>query len=234
MDTATLLWLSFLAGLYAPVGAPCALVLYPGYISFLAGRAGNHDRNVGRNDERNFSPFLLGCLAAAGVIVAMLAGGFLFSVAIQVGGSMVRDLITPAAFILLFILSLMLIFNLKPGQFSFLQFVPRLGNPLSAAFILGVTFGIIILPCNAAAVFVFIALASTASGLFEGLEAFLLFGLGITLPLLIIAGLTRSASRQLMGYLTRHHRGIQIAGGIVMLAISAWYLTLLIFPGIFR
>ena len=230
MDTATLLWLSFLAGLYAPVGAPCALVLYPGYISFLAGRVGNDDRN----DDRNFSPFLLGCLAAAGVIASLLAGGFLFSAAIQMGGSTVRDLITPATFILLFILSLMPIFNLNLGRFSFVRIVPRLDNPLSAAFILGVTFGIIILPCNAAAVFVLIALASTASGLFEGLGAFLLFGLGITLPLLIIAGLTRSASRQLLGYLTRHHRGIQIAGGIVMLAISAWYLTLLIFPRLFR
>ena len=77
------------------------------------------------------------------------------------------------------------------------------------------TFGIIILPCNAAAVFVLIALVSTASGLFEGLGAFLLFGLGITLPLLIITGLTQSASRQLMGHLTHHHRGIQVTGGVV-------------------
>ena len=121
MDTVTLLWHSFLAGLYAPVGAPCTLVLYPGYISFLAGRAGDDDRN----DDRNISPFLLGCLAAAGVIAAVLAGGFLFSATIHVGGSTVRDLLTPAAFILLFIISLMLVFNLNHGQFSFLQFVPR-------------------------------------------------------------------------------------------------------------
>ena len=189
--------------------APFALVLYPGYISFLAGRAGDDDRNI--------SPFLLGCLAAAGVIAAVLAGGFLFSATIQVGGSTVRDLLTPAAFLLLFIISLMLVFNLNHGQFSFLQFVPRPDNPLSAAFILGMTFGIIILPCNAAAVFVLIALASTASGLFEGLGAFLLFGRGITLPLLIITGLTQSASRQLMGHLTHHHRGIQVTGGVATL-----------------
>ena len=40
--------------------------------------------------------------------------------------------------------------------------------------------------------FVLIALASTASGLFEGLGAFLSFGLGITLPLLILAGLSQA------------------------------------------
>jgi cytochrome c-type biogenesis protein len=226
MDTSALFWLSFLAGIYASVGSPCALVLYPGYISFLAGRAG---------DERHRpEPFTLGILVAVGVIVAMLIGGLIFSLAVEIGGEAVRNVFIPAAFIILFFLSLLLIFDINFGKVSVANPVPRLNNPFAAAFFLGMTFGIIILPCNAAAVVVLLALAATAAGLFEGLGAFLSFGLGITLPLLILAALTHTTSRQVMGYLTRHRRAIRLTGGIIMLIISVWYLTLLFLPQIFR
>jgi cytochrome c-type biogenesis protein len=226
MDTSALFWLSFLAGIYASVGSPCALVLYPGYISFLAGRAG---------DERHRpEPFTLGILVAVGVIVAMLIGGLIFSLAVEIGGEAVRNVFIPAAFIILFFLSLLLIFDINFGKVSVANPVPRLNNPFAAAFFLGMTFGIVILPCNATAVVVLLALAATATGLFEGLGAFLSFGLGITLPLLILAALTHTTSRQVMGYLTRHRRAIRLTGGIIMLIISVWYLTLLFLPQIFR
>ena len=225
MDTSTLFWLSFLAGIYASVGAPCALILYPGYISFLAGRAG---------DERHRpEPFTLGILVAMGVIVAMLIGGLIFSLAVETGGETVRNVFIPAAFIILFFLSLLLILDINFGKITIANPVPRLNNPFAAAFFLGMTFGIVILPCNAAAVVVLLALAATATGLFEGLGAFLSFGLGITLPLLILAALTQTTSRQVLGYLTRHRRAIRLTGGIIMLIISVWYLTLLFLPKMF-
>jgi cytochrome c-type biogenesis protein len=227
MDTSTLFWLSFLAGVYASVGAPCALVLYPGYISFLAGRAGN-------KWHRPPQPFTLGILVATGVIVAMLIGGLIFSVAVNIGGGAVRDLFIPAAFVILLFFSLLLIFDINFGKISLANPLPRLDNPFAAAFFLGMTFGIVILPCNAAAVIVLLALAATATGLFEGLGAFLSFGLGITLPLLILAALSQAASREVMGYLTRHRRAIRLTGGIIMLMISVWYLILLFLPQMVR
>jgi cytochrome c-type biogenesis protein len=226
MDTSTLFWLSFLAGIYASVGSPCALVLYPGYISFLAGRSGE--------EEPRYEPFTLGVLVATGVIVAMLIGGLLFSAALEAGGSTVRNIVIPAAFIILFLFSLLMIFNINPGKISLVNPVPRMKNPLPAAFFLGITFGIIILPCNAAAVVVLLALAATATGFFEGLGAFLSFGLGITLPLLILAALSRAAGRQVTGYLTRHQREIRLISGIFMLIISLYYLILLYFPQVLR
>ena len=183
MDTSTLFWLSFLAGIYASVGAPCALVLYPGYISFLAGRSGD--------EEHRYEPFTLGILVAVGVIVAMLTGGLIFSALLETGGGAARDIFTPIAFIILFFFSLLLIFDISFSKIAVVNPVLRLENPLAAAFFLGMTFGIIILPCNAAAVIVLLALAASAAGFFEGLGAFLFFGLGITLPLLLLAALSQ-------------------------------------------
>lgn len=226
MDTSTLFWLSFLAGIYASVGAPCALVLYPGYISFLAGRSGDK--------EHRYEPFTLGFLVAIGVIVAMLTGGLIFSALLETGGGAARNIFTPIAFLILFFFSLLLIFDISFSKIGVVNPVLRLENPLTAAFFLGMTFGIIILPCNAAAVIVLLALAASAAGFIEGLGAFLFFGLGITLPLLLLAALSQSASRQVMGYMTRHRRAVRLTGGIIMLIISVWYLALIYFPQMVR
>jgi cytochrome c biogenesis protein CcdA len=146
----------------------------------------------------------------------------------------VRDLFIPAAFIILLFFSLLLIFDINFGKISLANPVPRLDNPFAAAFFLGLTFGVIILPCNAAAVIILLALAATATGLFEGLGAFLSFGLGITLPLLVLAGLSQVASRQVLGFLNRHQRVIRFMSGIIMLVLSVWYLALLFLPQVIR
>lgn len=65
MDYPALLWLSFIAGIYAPLGSPCVIILYPGYLAFLAGT----------DEENRASPFLLGLTVACGVLISLLPGG---------------------------------------------------------------------------------------------------------------------------------------------------------------
>lgn len=225
MDIGILFWLSFLAGIYAPAGSPCVITLYPGYISFLAGQAGD-----GRN---RFAPLTLGAVVAAGVIAALFAGGILFSFLVQRWGSAVRSFITPVVFTALLIFSIFLILNIDGGRMKQIIPVPRLEHPVLAALLLGMTFGIIILPCNAASIAVLLALATTASGTFEALGVFLCFGTGMVLPLLIIAGISQAGQQRVLLYLTRHRRLIRGIAGLCMLVIAAWYLALFFFPGIF-
>lgn len=225
MDPAPLLYLSFLAGVYAPLGSPCVLILYPGYIAFLAGGHGE-----GRGGP---SPLSLGIAVAAGVIVSMAAGGILFTGILSLLGGGARELITAGLFVLLFVFSLFLILDIDYERYIGTVPVPGAKQPLSAAFLLGITFGFIILPCNAAAIAVLLALASTASGFSEGIGSFLCFGLGITLPLILIASLSQARNRQIAGFLNRNSRAIRLISGLVMLAISLWYLALLFVPGVF-
>ena len=225
MDALTLLWLSFLAGMYAPAGSPCVLVLFPGYLSFLAGRP-----EAGRS---GFDPLTLGIVVAAGVIVSMLVGGLLFITILQSIGGEARRIITAALFVILLVLSLFLIFDIDYERYIPTIPVPRPGKPLTAAFLLGITFGIIILPCNAASIAVLLALAASASGFFEGLGSFLGFGIGITLPLIIIAGLSQVRNRRAIDFLRSNHRAIRLISGTFMLVISLWYLAVLFFPLLF-
>jgi cytochrome c-type biogenesis protein len=225
MDGTTLLWFSFLAGIYAPVGSPCVMVLYPGYISFLAGKG---------NGKNRVSPLILGAMVAAGVILSLIAGGILFTLLVQVVGGTAREIITPAAYLLLLTLSLLLLLDIdflpSAGRIP----VSRAGTPYGEAFLLGLLFGIILLPCNTAVILVLFALATTASGTVESMEVFLAFGLGMILPLLLIAGISQFRSRQVMGFLTRHRLLVRRIAGLVLLLIAVWYLVLFFFQGWLR
>jgi cytochrome c-type biogenesis protein len=222
VDIGILLWLSFLAGIYAPVGSPCVITLYPGFISFLAGRSGD--------DGGRFAPLALGVVVAAGVLIALFAGGVLFSFLVQLWGIPVRSVLTPAVFIALLIFSMLLILDIDMVGITQLIPVLRPENPLLAALLLGMIFGVIILPCNAASIAMLLALTVTASGFFEGLGVFLCFGTGMVLPLLIIAGISQAGQRRVLLFLTRHRRLIRGIAGLSMLMIAAWYLALFFFP----
>jgi hypothetical protein len=120
-------------------------------------------------------------VVGAGVIAALAAGGILFSFLVQLGGSTVRNIITPVVFIALLIFSVFLILDIDIGRIQQLVPVPRLENPVLAALLLGLAFGLILLPCNAASVAILLALAAIPSGFFEGTGVFLCFGTGMVL-----------------------------------------------------
>jgi hypothetical protein len=54
------------------------------------------------------------------------------------------------------------------------------------------------------------------------------------LPLIVIAGISRLRSRQVMSFLTGHRLLVRRTAGLIMLTIAMWYLLLLLFPGMFR
>lgn len=225
MDFLLLLWLSFLAGVLAPISSPCVLVMYPGYIAFLARRS-----RTGSGTQ--IRPALVGITISCGILLSLLAGGIVFSLLVTVYGGTVRALATPVIYVILLGLSLSLIFGIGSGRTVSLPPLLRPANPLVAAFLYGALFGIIILPCNAAALVLLLALAATAGGFSDGLGSFLLYGIGVIVPLLILSFLSEARSRALLNILSRHRRAIRIAAGMSMLAIALWYLALLVIPAL--
>jgi cytochrome c-type biogenesis protein len=223
MDYPALLWLSFLAGIYAPLGSPCVIILYPGYLAFLAG-----------TDEKNqSSSFLLGIVVAFGVLISLFLGGFLLGIAVQALGPFARALLQPAVSLLLLIFALILIFDINiPPVLRGIP-LPRAGTPAGSALTLGLFMGIVILPCNTAVILFLLALATSAGTAVGAMGLFLAFGAGMVLPLLLLAGISRARSRQVIGLLTRHRIVVQRLAGLFMLVIAAGYLVLFFLPGIF-
>lgn len=206
-------WISFLAGLFAPLGAVCILPLYPGFLSFLASR-----------DKAERTMIKFGWIITAGVIVSMFVIGLIFSYFLKSSLSNAISIISPVAFLILLIVSLFLIFGFNLGGLIPKYNIKILKNPVLTSFIFGLFFGAIVLPCNPASLAVLFAVSVSTVGFLVNLINFVLFGIGMAFPLLIFAYISSEKTGRVIGYLSEHKRGIDLIAGLIMFAISLYYL----------
>ena len=210
-------WISFLAGVFAPLGAVCVLPLYPAFLAYLS------NQFSGKESKRTF--ILLGLIVTLGVVVSMFLVGLIFTKFLQTSLTNAIGIISPIAFGILAIVSLFLIFN-----FDFSKLIPKkinaplTKNPLTSSFIFGFFFGAIILPCNPAALVVLFAISTSTLDFATNLLNFTFFGIGMALPLLIFSVISSQWSQAVMGFLTKRKRAINLIAGLIMLGISIYYL----------
>lgn len=221
MEPLAALWMAFLAGIYAPLGSPCVLPLYPGYLAFLAGRK---DRKPVRGGA-----LTLGILVCTGVIVSMLLFGVIYITLIRVSLAEFLGVVSRVAFLILALFSVVLILDLDLSHYIPAAKLPTGKNPWTDSLLLGLFFGVIILPCNAAAVVVLLALGTAVEGIAVNLATFLAFGIGMSLPLLVLSALSLSKSQEILGFLAKHRRAIHFTAGVLMLAVALYYL-IVVFP----
>jgi cytochrome c-type biogenesis protein len=96
------LWISFLAGLFAPLGAVCVLPLYPGFLSYLAGQVNAQ----GTESENKKQIIMFGVIITLGVIVSMFVFGLIFTFFLQGSLTKAIGIISPIAFGILAVISL--------------------------------------------------------------------------------------------------------------------------------
>lgn len=206
-------WISFLAGVFAPLGAVCVLPLYPGFLSYLASRS---------DAEKNVVKF--GWIITAGVVVSMFLIGLVFSYLLESSLTGAIGIISPIAFFILFVISLFLIFG-----FDFGGLFPRYNakifkNSVLTSFVFGLFFGAIVLPCNPASLAVLFAVSTSTMSFLVNLANFVLFGIGMASPLLVFAYISSASSGRIIAYLSEHKKGINLVAGLIMLVISLYYL----------
>lgn len=213
-------WLAFLAGLFAPLGAVCILPLYPGFLAYLAGQLSKKDNKF--NIKKRI--ILLGLIVTFGVIFSMLIVGIIVSTILKASLTKAISIVSPIAFVILAVISILLIFNMDIGRFMPKLHAPVLKNPLLSAFIFGLFFGAIVLPCNPASLAILFAVSTSVTSFITNFVSFLLFGIGMALPLLILTLLSAAKSKIIIDLLTKYRKGINAVSGIIMLLISLYYL----------
>lgn len=215
-------WLSFLAGLFIPLGAVCVLPLYPGFLAYLAGQVSQ--RQVSKTTSKKLI-FLFGVIVTGGVLISMFLVGLIFTFFLQESLTKAIGIISPIAFAFLAVVSLLLIFNFDFGKYLPKKTAPVLKNPYWSSLVFGLFFGIIVLPCNPAGLAILFAVSTTTLDFFTNLLHFLFFGLGMALPLLLLAAFSAVRSQQVIGWLNKHQRKINLVAGILMLTVSLYYLV---------
>jgi cytochrome c-type biogenesis protein len=205
---------SFLAGLFAPLGAVCVLPLYPGFLAYLANQV---------KDERKNTLIFLGLITTFGVVTSMAIFGFIFTKLLQQSLTNAIGIISPIAFIILGIISLLMIFGIDFGNIFPKINSPITKNPYLSSFLFGFFFGLIVLPCNPASLVVLFALSTNTVSFIANFFGFILFGIGMAFPLLLFAIIGQKSS-SIIKFLTNNQRKINLVAGIIMLAISIYYL----------
>jgi cytochrome c-type biogenesis protein len=203
-------------GIVTAVTAFCVIVLYPAFLSRLA-RSVSEDPEA-RNNSRVLG--LFGVLVSAGVIAFMAVVGFLFTFVLGESLGTVIGTLSPIAFVFLFVVGVLLVFDIKLSR----QVRPlRLKNPYVGAFVYGFLFGAVVIPCNPGVIALAFARASVIP-VGERMTAFLLFGLGISTPLLAFSLVSRAGSRWMLNALVEHKTIINRVAGAIMAGVAVYYL----------
>lgn len=209
--------LAALAGLVSFL-SPCVLPLVPGYLSFATGLS-TAEIAAGRGRHR----VLLGTLGfVAGFAVVFVSIGVLAG---SLGSLLIgwQRPLTVAAGVICIVLGLVFVGWLPFGQGTWRpNLAPRLG--LAASPLLGIVFGLGWTPCIGPALSVVYALAlNEATALRGGLLA-VAYALGLGVPFVLI-GLLFDRLAGTLDRVKLHHRGIQTAGGLLMVVVGLLLVT---------
>ena len=200
---------SLLLGLLTTT-SPCILPLYPGFLAYLSGQ-----------NEIGTPKYFLGLFVLAGVLTMMLTlGGLIALLAIPVGSVLVY--ILPLADLLIFLLGILLPLNYNPFKTLPQIQLPALRHPYINAYVYGVLYGPIALPCSGPMVVSIFALSFTVGEAFSQLWVFLWFGLGLGVPLLILSFLSAALQRQLTVFFARHSRIVNFIGGLLLIGVAVY------------
>ncbi len=202
----------FAIGSASILNTACLLPLYPGLIAFLAGNANNARSRAATG--------WLGLLVLAGILTMMVVIGLALYLAQASFGDLLIYLLPLLYGFVIFFGVLML---LGRNPFARLQTAqaPALRNPYASAYVYGLFFGPMTLPCTGPIITsVFLLGASNAGRLVEGLTYFVGVGFGFGWPLVLLPLIALPLQRRLVGWLTRHHTALTRASGVLLVSIG--------------
>jgi cytochrome c-type biogenesis protein len=197
--------------------SPCVLPLYPGFLAYISG---------GQEGLQNKSSrYFLGFFVLAGVLTMMLAlGGIIALLSISIGRALA--VVIPIADLIIILFGILLLLNINPFKSLPQVQVPVLSHPFVNAFIYGLLYGPIALPCSGPLVVSIFALSLTALEALSKLNIFFWFGMGFGIPLLLLSFLSGAAQRWITRQFAIRARLINVVSGLLLLGVGIYDFSL--------
>jgi cytochrome c-type biogenesis protein len=151
-------------------------------------------------------------------------GGLIAALSVSIGR--ILAYLIPLADLLLLTLGILLLLDRNPFKALPQVRVPVLRQPFLNAYVYGLLYGPITLPCSGPLVVSIFTLSLTVGEAAGKLWLFLCFGVGFGLPLLILSLLSGGLQRQLTRLFARHSRLINAIGGLLLIGIVIYDVAL--------
>ncbi|AEH60064.1 cytochrome c biogenesis protein transmembrane region [Methanosalsum zhilinae DSM 4017] len=201
----------FLAGILSVI-SPCILPLIPPILAYSA-------------DSGKYRPVAI----VIGLSISFIAMGILSSAF----GSLLAgyiDYLRIAASLIILVLGISLLvenfhlFNI----FSRLPFQVTGKGGVSGALILGISLGILWIPCTGPILGAILTMVAVEGNIFNGIAILSIYSLGFSIPVLVIAYSANITSAKL-GKITHLTRHLKMAAGIVLIAVGLWMMSAYLF-----
>jgi len=202
---------SFLLGM-GSAASPCLLPLYPAFLAFLVGGSAQ-----GGTVRR--SAALYGLLVVLGVVTALIVvGGIVTALSISLGS--ILAYVVPLTTIVLVVLGLLMLAGRNPFAVLPQIRMPALRHPLAQAYVYGLLFGPVALPCAGSFVVALLVISFGAVEAAGRMLTFIAFGIGFGLPLIGLSLLSAARARSIAAMLTRHHKPLMRVAGAFLIAAA--------------
>jgi cytochrome c-type biogenesis protein len=194
--------------------SPCVFPLYPGYLAYLS--ASSEKSGGGKRQQ-----YFLGFFVLLGVLVMMLLiGAVIAFFSLSIGRSLA--VVVPLADGVLIILGLLLIFDRNPFKKLPQVQIPVLSHPFANAFLYGLLYGPIALPCSGPLVVSIFAISLQSAAFISRLGTFLWFGLGFGLPLFLLSFLGGALQKPITRFFARYSRVVNLVSGLLILGLGVY------------
>ncbi|MFH5821997.1 cytochrome c biogenesis CcdA family protein [Georgenia sp. AZ-5] len=209
-----------IAGLIS-FASPCVLPLLPGYVGYLGGMTGaGTDPAPGRGGQRRLLTGVL--LFVAGFTAVFVLLGVVFSLA-GIALQQHLDLIMRVMGAVVVVMGLAFMGAVPALQRERrLHLTPRQG--VWGAPALGVVFGLGWAPCIGPTLAAVLSLSFGGADPARGAALAVAYCLGLGVPFVVLA-MAFARSTRTLGFLRRHRRGIQLAGGALLVLLGLALLT---------
>ncbi len=212
----------FVFGSASILTTACLLPLYPGLIAFLAGNAQNER-------TRRATPFL-GVLVLAGILTTMMALGFFLNL-LSSSTQDVLPVLLPLVYGIVIVFGGLMIFGRNP--FAKMQTIqaPMMKNPYVTAYVYGLLFGPMTIPCTGPIILSAFALGAVDNSLFvDQMIYFFGVGLGFGWPMVLLPLMAMPLQRRLVGVLTKNHVTLDRVAGLLLIAVGIFGIATELLP----
>ncbi len=204
---------SFVLGV-ASAASPCLLPLYPAFLAMLVSRSDGAMANTRTSA-------LFGFVVVLGVVTMLILVGLIVSV-LSVSLTPILAYVVPATTIVLLVLGVIMLAGRNPFTRLATIGVPVVRQPLAQAYVYGLAFGPVALPCAGPFVVALLAISIGISETATRLAGFAAFGLGMGLPLILLSVLGAVRARSVAGWFSRHHLALtRVTGTLLIVAAFA-------------